>query len=172
MERHDELREGDVPCHPYPESELKERVDTIQERHHTLMTRAGNANVAMLDAIKLVRAPYSAKTTEQALATAKEKVASDPAFASLDDAAKKKKLDTEVAAAQLALWRIEVQNNPKLQELEELQRAAQWRLDFVAAENSMGFHAPQETARILGESIDLARQAEVRATLLLAESKN
>jgi hypothetical protein len=27
-----------------------------------------------------------------------------------------------------------------------LQRKAQWRLDFVAAENSMGFHAPAETA--------------------------
>jgi nitrite reductase (cytochrome c-552) len=42
----------------------------------------------------------------------------------------------------------------------ELQRRAQWRLDFVAAENSMGFHAPQETARILAEAIDYARQAE------------
>jgi nitrite reductase (cytochrome c-552) len=41
-----------------------------------------------------------------------------------------------------------------------LQRKAQWRLDFVNAENSMGFHAPQETARVLGESIDYARQAE------------
>lgn len=29
------------------------------------------------------------------------------------------------------------------------QRKAQWRLDFVAAENSMGFHAPQEAARLL-----------------------
>lgn len=36
----------------------------------------------------------------------------------------------------------------------ELHRKAQWRLDFVAAENSMGFHAPQEMARILGEAID------------------
>ena len=50
-----------------------------------------------------------------------------------------------------------------LKELEELQRAAQWRLDYVAAENSMGFHAPQEMARILGESIDLSRQAQVKA---------
>jgi len=44
----------------------------------------------------------------------------------------------------------------------ELQRKAQWRLDFIAAENSMGFHAPQEAARILAESIDLARQGEIR----------
>jgi len=45
----------------------------------------------------------------------------------------------------------------------ELQRKAQWRLDFVAAENSMGFHASQETARILAESIDYARQGEMAA---------
>jgi nitrite reductase (cytochrome c-552) len=45
----------------------------------------------------------------------------------------------------------------------ELQRKAQWRLDFVAAENSMGFHAPAETARILAESIDYSRQAQVLA---------
>jgi nitrite reductase (cytochrome c-552) len=44
------------------------------------------------------------------------------------------------------------------------QRKAQWRLDFIAAENSMGFHAPQEAARILGEAIDYARQGQI-ATL-------
>ncbi len=44
-----------------------------------------------------------------------------------------------------------------------LQRKAQWRLDFVAAENSMGFHAPQETARVLGEAIDYARQGQLAA---------
>ena len=42
-----------------------------------------------------------------------------------------------------------------------LQRKAQWRLDFVAAENSMGFHAPQETARVLAEAIDYARQGQL-----------
>ncbi len=45
----------------------------------------------------------------------------------------------------------------------ELQRQAQWRLDFIAAENSMGFHAPQEAARILGEAADLARQGQIAA---------
>jgi len=45
----------------------------------------------------------------------------------------------------------------------ELQRQAQWRLDFIAAENSMGFHAPQEAARVLGESADLARQGQIAA---------
>lgn len=43
------------------------------------------------------------------------------------------------------------------------QRKAQWRLDFIAAENSMGFHAPQEAARILGEAIDYARQGQIAA---------
>lgn len=45
----------------------------------------------------------------------------------------------------------------------EMQRKSQWRLDFVNAENSMGFHAPQEAARILAESIDLARQGQIAA---------
>jgi nitrite reductase (cytochrome c-552) len=45
----------------------------------------------------------------------------------------------------------------------ELQRKAQWRLDFVNAENSMGFHAPQEATRILGEAADYARQAQIAA---------
>ncbi len=43
------------------------------------------------------------------------------------------------------------------------QRRAQWRLDFVAAENSMGFHAPQEAARLLGEAADMARLGQVAA---------
>ena len=42
-----------------------------------------------------------------------------------------------------------------------LQRQAQFRLDFVEAENSTGFHAPQEAARILAEAIDYARQGQL-----------
>ena len=51
----------------------------------------------------------------------------------------------------------------QLRDALELQRKAQWRLDFIAAENSMGFHAPQEAARILGEAADYARQGQVAA---------
>jgi nitrite reductase (cytochrome c-552) len=43
----------------------------------------------------------------------------------------------------------------------DLQRRAQFYLDFVEAENSTGFHAPQEAARILGAAIDFARQGQV-----------
>jgi nitrite reductase (cytochrome c-552) len=43
----------------------------------------------------------------------------------------------------------------------DLQRKAQFRLDFIEAENSMGFHAPAESVRILGESIDFSRQGQI-----------
>jgi nitrite reductase (cytochrome c-552) len=51
----------------------------------------------------------------------------------------------------------------RLESARALHRRAQWRLDFVAAENSMGFHAPQEAARLLAETIDYARQGQVQA---------
>jgi len=43
----------------------------------------------------------------------------------------------------------------------EMQRRAQYYLDFVEAENSTGFHAPQEATRILGEALDYARQGQL-----------
>lgn len=42
----------------------------------------------------------------------------------------------------------------------DFQRKAQFYLDFVEAENSMGFHAPAEAARILGESMNFTRQGQ------------
>jgi nitrite reductase (cytochrome c-552) len=54
-------------------------------------------------------------------------------------------------------------SDAELQAALELQRQAQWRIDFIAAENSMGFHAPQEAARVLGEAADLARQGQISA---------
>jgi nitrite reductase (cytochrome c-552) len=107
-------------CHPYSETEIQGRVETIQERTNALMTRSAAALMDMLDAVM---------------------------------AAKK----AGAAEAQLA---------PVL----ALQRKAQWRLDYVAAENSMGFHAPQETARILAEAIDYARQGQLAARALIASS--
>ncbi len=43
----------------------------------------------------------------------------------------------------------------------DYQRKAQFYLDFVEAENSTGFHAPQEAARILGESMNFSRLGQV-----------
>jgi len=42
----------------------------------------------------------------------------------------------------------------------DFQRKAQFYVDYVEAENSMGFHAPQEATRILGESIDFSRKGQ------------
>ncbi len=48
----------------------------------------------------------------------------------------------------------------ELTKAQDFQRKAQFYLDFVEAENSTGFHAPQEAARILGESINFSRQGQ------------
>jgi nitrite reductase (cytochrome c-552) len=50
---------------------------------------------------------------------------------------------------------------PALAAARTLQRQAQFLLDFVEAENSTGFHAPQEAARLLARSVDLARQGQL-----------
>ena len=52
-------------------------------------------------------------------------------------------------------------NDSGLTAARSFQRKAQFLLDFVEAENSMGFHAPQEAVRILGESINYSRQGQV-----------
>lgn len=44
---------------------------------------------------------------------------------------------------------------------QNFQRKAQFLLDFIEAENSMGFHASQESMRILAKSIDFTRQGQV-----------
>ncbi|MEZ6235170.1 MAG: ammonia-forming cytochrome c nitrite reductase subunit c552 [Phycisphaerales bacterium] len=56
----------------------------------------------------------------------------------------------------------------QLAEVYVLQRRAMWRLDYISSENSRGFHAPQEAARILGESIDYSRRAQAMALRLRA----
>ncbi|HYP18207.1 MAG TPA: ammonia-forming cytochrome c nitrite reductase subunit c552 [Opitutus sp.] len=98
-------------CHRINETELKARVEIVQDRNRALLNRGQEAIIQLITA----------------LASARESGAND---------------------AQLAAAR-------------ELQRKAQWRLDFVYAENSMGFHASQEAARILAEAIDYARQGQI-----------
>jgi len=53
------------------------------------------------------------------------------------------------------------QTDEQLATARDEQRQAQFLLDFIEAENSMGFHAPQEAARILAEAIDFARQGQL-----------
>jgi nitrite reductase (cytochrome c-552) len=63
-----------------------------------------------------------------------------------------------IAAAQAA-----GATDEQLEAARYLQRRASLRWDFVSSENSTGFHSPQESARILAMSIDLARQAQLEA---------
>jgi len=52
-----------------------------------------------------------------------------------------------------------------IEEARQLHRSAQLRWDFIAAENSMGFHNPEEALRILASATDLARQAQLKAVM-------
>ncbi|MBI3652468.1 MAG: ammonia-forming cytochrome c nitrite reductase subunit c552 [Acidobacteria bacterium] len=59
----------------------------------------------------------------------------------------------------------------ELANAQDFQRRAQFYLDFVEAENSTGFHAPQEAARILGESIDFSRRGQNALRAVLGRPK-
>jgi nitrite reductase (cytochrome c-552) len=52
-------------------------------------------------------------------------------------------------------------SNRTLTRARDFQRRAQFLTDFIEAENSMGFHADQETARVLGLAIDYARRGQI-----------
>ena len=56
----------------------------------------------------------------------------------------------------------------ELAPLRQLVRHAQFRWDFVASNNGMGFHAPQECTRLLGDSRELAQEARIGVARLLA----
>lgn len=58
-----------------------------------------------------------------------------------------------------------------IEEARQLHRSAQLRWDFIAAENSMGFHNPEEALRILASATDLARQAQVKAVQALGSGQ-
>lgn len=51
---------------------------------------------------------------------------------------------------------------------QDLIRSSQWRWDWAAASNSMGFHSPTEILRVLGTSIQKAEEARrILATILV-----
>jgi nitrite reductase (cytochrome c-552) len=52
-------------------------------------------------------------------------------------------------------------SDAELEPARYMQRRAQFLFDFVEAENSTGFHAPQEAARVLFGSIDASRQGQL-----------
>ena len=50
---------------------------------------------------------------------------------------------------------------PAIAKARDYQRKAQFLADFIEAENSMGFHADQEAARVLAKSIDYSRRGQM-----------
>ncbi len=71
-------------------------------------------------------------------------------------------IDAVVALIEdLAAARTGGRSDAELAPSQELHRQAQFYLDYIEAENSMGFHAPGEAARILAVSIDLAHQGQL-----------
>lgn len=52
-------------------------------------------------------------------------------------------------------------SDEELKEARSFQRRASFFVDFAEAENSTGFHAPQESARVLAMSIDASRRGQL-----------
>ncbi len=55
----------------------------------------------------------------------------------------------------------------EMQPVLRLIRHAQWRWDWVAASNGMGFHSPQVALRVLGTSLDKAAEGRLRLAKIL-----
>jgi nitrite reductase (cytochrome c-552) len=97
-------------CHNFSETELKDRVETIQTNTFSMRNMAMDALMDLIGDIK-----------------------------------------TEIAAGR---------PDEELARARDFQRKAQFLLDFIEAENSMGFHASQEAARILAQSIEYVRRGQ------------
>jgi len=105
-------------CHRWSETEIRERVEGIQDKVHQGRERAERT---------IAQAHFD-------IAAAMESGASDEELANV----------------------------------RKLIRHAQLRWDYVAANNGMGFHAPQECLRILAAAVDLAGQCRVECAQILA----
>ncbi len=97
-------------CHRWSEEDLRQRVETIQDRTYSVRNVAMDALMALIADIK---------TAKAAGAT-----------------------DAELEAPR------------------RHQRRGQFLLDFIEAENSMGFHADQEAMRVLALSLDETRRGQ------------
>lgn len=55
----------------------------------------------------------------------------------------------------------------EMEPVQGLLRSAQWRWDWVAAANGMGFHSPVEALRVLGTALQRAEQARAQLFVIL-----
>jgi len=105
-------------CHRWPESEIRSRVESIQNKVRTALLQAEDA---------LVKAHFDIAAALQAGAA-----------------------------------------DADLTEARTLVRHAQFRWDFLSSNNGVGFHAPQESMRLAGESANQAQQARLLTARILA----
>jgi nitrite reductase (cytochrome c-552) len=97
-------------CHHFPEEELRERAEEIQDRYFRLRNTAMDSLMDLINDIK----------------------------------ANKEKASPE-----------------QLTKARDAQRRCGFMIDFIMSENSMGFHAPQEAQRILGDAINVCRVGQL-----------
>jgi nitrite reductase (cytochrome c-552) len=57
-----------------------------------------------------------------------------------------------------------------LNEAKKYYRKAYYRVTFIAAENSMGFHNPEEALRVLTDGLDYARRSEIKTRQALVKA--
>ncbi len=132
---------GCADCHmPY------KRVGALKVSDHhvrspVLDTRAACGTCHNLSAKELVGRIYNIQDTHAQL----RDVALDALMALIDDINKARKAGVA---------------KDKLDKARAFQRKAQFLVGFIEAENSGGFHAPQEAARVLGNSIDMSRRGQ------------
>jgi nitrite reductase (cytochrome c-552) len=98
-------------CHRWPEEELWQRAEQIQDRTFAMRNMAMDA---LMELIADLGARVATDTTSEDVVLARE-----------------------------------------------YQRKSQFLIDFIEAENSMGFHAPQEAARVLHKAVNYARMGQL-----------
>ncbi len=57
----------------------------------------------------------------------------------------------------------------EMEDVLQLIRHSQWRWDWIAAANSMGFHSPAEALSVLGSSVQKAQEARIHLSRILAK---
>ncbi|MCC5875688.1 MAG: ammonia-forming cytochrome c nitrite reductase subunit c552 [Candidatus Sumerlaeia bacterium] len=139
-------------CHmPY------ERVGAMKLSNHNVRSPMENIHNACLTCHNVPEAEMRQRVANIQTKTVDMKERAAQAMVEMLDAIMEAKADPNVS-------------EEDLEEVYILQRRSMWRLDYVSSENSKGFHAPQETARVLAESIDYSRKAQSMAIRLRAPS--
>ncbi|MBI4678327.1 MAG: ammonia-forming cytochrome c nitrite reductase subunit c552 [Elusimicrobia bacterium] len=131
---------GCVQCHPETPEWLRERVYATQDRTVSLLNRAGYATAVAAKLFELANRERSRDKTRTGV----------PDAASVGGASR---IDQALYAGAKGFY-----------------EEAFYRLVFVGAENSVGFHNPAEALRVLGDAVAYAGKAEALLRQALAQA--